>query len=311
MKALVLSDLWVPFPGGAERHLFNLARELMWAGHDVEVVTGYAPAQQFDGPPLTMIDDVRREQLGEILAAAVDNSGADVVVAHQFYATHFPSVAQGRPFVQLVYNGQRQPTADLALYISSHIARQQHHPGPDDLVLRPTAYPADVVAQSGSWDAVGFVKPLPHKNPQLVYQLARRMPTQRFVVLRGEWQPLEDVDGAPANVEFMEPVEDIREFWSQVSVVLMPSLSEDAGTVPIEAALNRVPCLSSNVGGLIETNAGGLALDPGDVDGWESWLRFMLLDGSERNQVVERQVERMLPSGMPAAVAAIAKVAAR
>jgi glycosyltransferase involved in cell wall biosynthesis len=89
------------------------------------------------------------------------------------------------------------------------------------------------------------------------------------VILRGEWQDLEVIRPAP-NIEFMEPVDDIREFYARCRMVLVPSLSEDAGTVAQEATLNGLPCLSTNVGGLLETNRGGVLFHK--VDGPETWV---------------------------------------
>jgi glycosyltransferase involved in cell wall biosynthesis len=80
---------------------------------------------------------------------------------------------------------------------------------------------------------------------------------------------LEVIRPAP-NIEFMEPVDDIREFYARCRMVLMPSLSEDAGTVCQEATLNGLPCLSTNVGGLLETNRGGLLFMRADTP--ETWV---------------------------------------
>lgn len=270
---LVLSDLWLPFPGGAERLMFNVARDLWRRGQNVEVVTGYENAQQFDGPPVR----VGPIGIGKDHDAGWDWIGflsgghyrTDVILTHHLYAHEFQAelVATGVPLVQIVLNGQRIPEAALAVYISRFVRRRSGDARDGDLVLTPPAFP-DVVAEAHG-DAIGFVKPIPHKGIELLYEVAAALPDRRFVVLRGEWQDLEVIRPAP-NIEFMEPQADIRDFYAQCRLVLVPSLSEDAGTVAQEATLNGLPCLSSNVEGLRETNGGGILLHP---EGRSSWVR--------------------------------------
>jgi glycosyltransferase involved in cell wall biosynthesis len=71
------------------------------------------------------------------------------------------------------------------------------------------------------------------------------------------------------NVEYMEPVKDIRDFYKHCRLLLMPSEREEAGTVPFEATLNGIPCISSDVMGLPETNRGGIIL-PISIRPWDS-----------------------------------------
>lgn len=275
-RILVLSDLWVPFPGGAERLMFNIARDLQSRGHWVRVVTGYENAFDFDGPPISVhelpLDADGWARIAELVAAYEP----EVVVTHHLYARTFRTqlVALGVPIVEIVLNGPRMPEAALAVMISRWVA-DRAGARPDDLVLTPPAFD-DVVAGS-HLDGIGFVKPYPHKGADLVYAIAAVMPRRRFVILRGEWQDLE-IDPPPyPNLDVMEPVIDMRDFYREVRLVLMPSLSEDAGTVAQEATANGLPCISSNVDGLVETNAGGIQLPPGTphVPHWVAAIKYL------------------------------------
>lgn len=270
MKVLVLSDLWLPFPGGAERLQFNLARDLMQRGHDVEVLTGYEYPQQFDGPPVLsrpigVFGD--REKGARYVCRAIQQVDPDVIVTHHLYAYQFaPELLASRAkVVQLVLNTGRIPGVDLAVYISKFVAAMCGDQQDGDVVVYPPAF-GDVVAH-GHGDAIGFIKPIEHKGVDLFYDIARLLPNREFVVLRGEWQNLETIEELP-NVRFMQPVRDIRDFYQEVRMVLMPSVSEDAGTVAQECALNDIPCLSSNVGGLRETNAGGVRITSRSARYW-------------------------------------------
>lgn len=271
-RILCISDLWMPFPGGAERLIFNLSRELMRRGNEVNAVTGYGPAKQFDGPTVVPLTTINADRGAGIIRDLIAYDRPDVILTHHYYAHMFGQVMvdSGVPVVQVVLNGKRMEGAALAVYISRWVRNQSGDAQPQDIVMTPPAFD-DVVAETHG-DAIGFIKPIPHKGVELVYRIAAAMPERRFVILRGEWQDLEVIRPA-ANIEFMEPVDDIREFYARCRLVLMPSLSEDAGTVCFEAALNGLPALSTDVGGLPETNAGGMILSVTDTA--ETWVRVI------------------------------------
>lgn len=293
VRVLVVSDLWLPFPGGAERLMFNIARHLMRSALDVHVLTGYEAAEQSDGPPVTALPiGVRGDHASgaKMIADAIGSCRPDVLLVHHFYAREFEAelVGTGIPIVQVVENGYRIPSAALAVFISEYV-RSQALAQPHDLTITPPAF--DDVVSPTHGDAIGFIKPLPHKGAEMFYAIAARM-ARRFVVLRGEWRDLEDIRPLP-NVEFIDPVRDIRDFYARCRVVLVPSVSEDAGTVAQECALNGIPCISSAVGGLIETNAGGILMPP--YQGRLSWqAAIRRLDNPDNYRaVVKRQREHL------------------
>ncbi len=222
---MILSDLWVPFPGGAERLAFNLGRDLMRRGHDVRVLTGYLEAEQFDGPQININDSIgvfdQQESGAEIVKAFIGAMQPDVIISHHLYAYQFKNelVDSGVPFVQVVLNSERIPEAAFAVYISDWV-RETVGSEEHDIVIRPPAFTDTISPVHG--DKIGLIKPIPHKGIELFYEVARMMPYRQFLVLRGEWQTLEVIEDLP-NVEFMEPVKDIRDFYAQCRIVLMPS----------------------------------------------------------------------------------------
>lgn len=272
---LVLSDLWVPFPGGAERLIFNLARDLEQRGERIVALTGYKYAQRFDGAGVLYSPINSGEEITQHIQSMTSGGNLDLILTHHYWATLYEReiMAAGVPVVQIVLNGRRLPGAALAVFISEWV-RKQLASEPQDLTITPPAF-GDVIAESHG-DAIGFIKPIEHKGVELVYEIAAALPHRQFVILRGEWQDIEIIRPAP-NIEFMEPVLDIRDFYARCRLVLMPSRSEDAGTVAQECAMNEIPCISSNVGGLPETNRGGIQMRSGSTrDHWVSMI--LLLD---------------------------------
>ena len=300
VNVLVLSDLWQPFPGGAERLMFNIARDLdRRPEFDVRVLTSYELAAQMDGPPVEFREVgvfTRRAEGAAVIRDALTSSTfrPDVVIVHHLFAYEFDEVLRRSrlPIVQIVLNTRRLAHARLAVYISDHVRAAVPSLGRrGDMTMIPPAFDdvvPDVAVDPCHRPYVGFIKPIEHKGVSLVYDIARHFPgPQRFLILRGEWQTLELIEDLP-NVEFMEPVDEISEFYAACRIVLMPSVSEDAGTVAQECALNGIPCISSNVGGLPQTNAGGIRLTSRDP---AEWIRAILSLGDQPryDDVVDRQ----------------------
>ncbi len=291
MKIACISDLWLPFPGGAERYVANVSQALIDRGHEVHVLTSYAPAKDVHCTTMTIEDIGVNERHGEgwtLILKYLRELKPDLLITHHFFAGQFPALFNMPfPAVELIHNRQRNENAAIAVF-NSHFTAIRCGIQQQDMVILPPAGASVLTAPPYLYrDCIGHIKPLGGKGIELTYKLARIMSERKFLVLRGEWQDGEQIERLP-NVEFMEPCDDIRDFYSRCRVVLMPSLSEDAGTVPQECALNGIPCVSSNVGGLQETNFGGVVLPPDDVYPWIT--EICALDHPMRYaQIVEQQ----------------------
>jgi glycosyltransferase involved in cell wall biosynthesis len=282
--------LWVPFPGGAERFVSNIAHEMLKRGHEIHVLTSYQRAE--DIPEVSVhFRDIgvhdRHEEGKKTIEEVIHEIRPDIIFTHHFFAYEFKEwVTQFlMPVVQVVHNNKKIPGAALGVF-NSQYTRDHAVSNEQDMVILPPAY-GDIVAEIHG-DAIGFVKPIHHKGVDYVYHIAAHFPDRKFLILRGEWQDIEDIREMP-NVSFMEPVKDIREFYSRCRLMLMPSWAEDAGTIPQEAALNGIPCISTDVMGLPETNKGGIVLRR-DESLW--WAEIEKLDDPLYYQsVVDRQRE--------------------
>ena len=297
MKILFLTDLWKPFPGGAEAYVFNMAVALCERGHDISIVTSYerAVAGRPDFNLIQELDLGKREnqaQRADTLHRHVDEIHPDVIITHRYFAEEYGSAitSWGYPVIEVVHQHKKIPNAQFYVYNTEYTRRQNGAENyPNSIVILPPvgrdSY-ADYGHEIGTM--IGFVKPLPGKGIDFIYELADRLPDRKFLILRGEWQPLETIVDKP-NVEFIDPVPIMFDFYKRCRIVLMPSLSEDAGTVPLEAAYNRIPCISSNIMGLPETNAGGILLSL-DANQWIDAIK-QLDDGGYYCAVRERQAK--------------------
>jgi glycosyltransferase involved in cell wall biosynthesis len=263
MKILFLSDLWDPFPGGAERYIVNVARELRdkGRGHQVLALSSYELAKPTHGIEVIVDEELGRHTTilkllrDDLLRQHLATLKPDAIVTHRFFAQEYKQVLEesGIRLVEVVHQ-HKHLNAHVTVFNSEYTKQQNPHK-PEDLVILPTARHDEVhVEQPGT--KIGMVKPLEGKGIHTFYSLCDAFPKRQFVILRGEWQAIEVIQHKP-NVEFINPVRSMSEFYSKCRVVLVPSLSEDAGTIPLEAAWAGIPCIASRTMGLIETNKGG------------------------------------------------------
>ena len=157
--------------------------------------------------------------------------------------------------------------------------------------------------------------PLIRKGGELFKNIAKRLPDKKFGTVFG-WSSLKDTpssnkfsrkyikrvtesesspfDGSLPyyvnlsdcpNVEILKSEDDARVIYEKTRLLLVPSQWEEAfGRVVIEAMVNGIPVIGSNVGGLKESiGKGGILLAKDDIDSWiEEILKFDNLDYYER-----------------------------
>jgi glycosyltransferase involved in cell wall biosynthesis len=302
MKILFLTDLWLPFPGGAERYVVNVARELRERGHkDIHVLTSYEKAEGtlFDpellfilGAHTTYTKDIRIQALKEKLEEIKPN----IIFVHRFFAQEYSqflsSLRPNTKIIEIVHQTRYIFDADFTIYNSEYTREHNNFAGPYEVII-PPVWEQDVLAQNKEDNRIGFVKPIEGKGVGTFYAIAEKMPDQKFLVLRGEWKSIEDYRPHMPNVKFIEPVKEMKEFYNQCDIVLVPSISEDAGTIPQEAAFNRLPCISSRVMGLTETNAGGIIVSHNYLECWIEELKSLLQTPFMRQRVGQRAWESL------------------
>lgn len=105
---------------------------------------------------------------------------------------------------------------------------------------------------------IGFYAAGRSKGSAIVAEIARRMPEREFVVVGAHRE-------APAgNLVCWGHVEDMRRFYQEIDLLLVPSVVEEAfGRVILEAAANGVPAIANRVGGIPEAlGNSGVLIDP-------------------------------------------------
>lgn len=270
MRVLVIVPSYRPH---ASAGAFITTREyvlgLAASGHVVHVVTtGREPGQ-----PRTE-DGVKIWPIGHWWHA-VRSARPELVISHHNdrRAAQILSQVRGVPHVLMVHGMARSnrrlgapalawfPSRACRDYYPTYRGRTLVLPPP----IRPDAYrttPGDMVLLSGSTAA---------KGADVLAQVAARMPSTRFLMVRTPWA--QQVPVHAPNVEVVDRG-DPRSVYGRARAVLMPSSTESYGRVGVEAMLSGIPVIASPLPGMREAFGDAAAYVPrDDPDGWVRELR--------------------------------------
>jgi hypothetical protein len=112
-------------------------------------------------------------------------------------------------------------------------------------------------SQQSSWrPVIGCLKLTPEKGGQLFLSLAQQLPELQFLAVCTDQQLLHTAARLP-NVRMVPPVPDIDELLQHMTLLLAPSIWQEAyGMVVTDALLRGLPVIVSNQGGLEEAAMG-------------------------------------------------------
>jgi glycosyltransferase involved in cell wall biosynthesis len=296
--------------GGIETHVLVLGQALIKAGVRTTVLrlADHGPhlmdeqAADMDLP----LRVLTHEQVS--LTQWLKASGATLLHTHGYKAGFLGRLARPRhrlPVVSTFHNGDRG-TGRLAAYtaldrftsrwskniaVSQEISRSLPRPATfiDNFVTMP--------ALAGSHgQKIGFVGRLSHeKGPDHFVELARRYKDLPFVMFGDGPMRVSIEASAPRNLEIMGSVPGMADYWSTLSLLVMPSRQEGLPMAALEAMSYGVPVAAFGVGGLprlIENGVTGYLAEPGDVAGLAARV-LMSATATERSKSVMREKARM------------------
>lgn len=113
-------------------------------------------------------------------------------------------------------------------------------------------------------DCITLVNANQNKGVHVFIELARRMPTRKFLGVLPYYGELR-IPPAPSNIEWVGFDDDIRTILRRTRVLLVPSYYESFGRIAVEAMINGIPVLYS------KPNPNSI-YPGGSTEGLESWI---------------------------------------
>ena len=169
-----------------------------------------------------------------------------VVAANEIGAVSIVNVHTPPRYGKTIYEAMR--ITDYAVYNTE--ASAQEWGEPDAFVLHPPITPLPPKT-SPQGDAYTLLSSLVNKGVEVVLELAKLYPKQRFIIVRSPAEPthgLPDIEKRVAklpNIELHPRVapEDVHKYFEQTRVLLAPSRYETYGMSAIEAAGYGIPSI--------------------------------------------------------------------
>lgn len=276
MKLLMICHMMVPFHNaGGETTIHAAFRELVGRGHEVHVICRpHTTEIQFDDYEYEGVKVVRPPWNVEPYQWFKEYAGKynpDMLLTHldlTFLAEQL-SVDTGLPLAHFVHNEigastnrqgpigfHRVPPehCQLAIHNSEWVANAFAYKQVPSVIVRPVVEPERYRCERG--DKILFINPTPDKGADTFYALSKALPHREFLVVKsvyGEQIAPPNIDGRNfPNVEVMEHTADVREAFRKARVVLVPSIYESYGRVPVEAASAGIPAIAHPTEGLLE-----------------------------------------------------------
>lgn len=149
---------------------------------------------------------------------------------------------------------------------------------------------------------ITFINPVPEKGVDVAIEIARSLPEERFLFVRGKWASYTDseletfikpVYSLP-NVEVWDHQWDMRRVYAVTDILLVPSQFEETfGRVIVEAQANAIPVVAADVGGIPYTlGQGGVLIEPKDkVQAYIEALERLRTDESFYTQLSDLAIQ--------------------
>jgi glycosyltransferase involved in cell wall biosynthesis len=147
-------------------------------------------------------------------------------------------------------------------------------------LIYPFIDPTDHVVPS-TGDRVTLVWGTSLKGLDTFLQIARIHPEFKYLIV-GSFLSGTDLNGLDVSVH--NTVEDMHPIWQLTRILLAPSVVEAFGRVCVEAALNGIPVVASNRGGLLEAVGQEYCFPLEDTTSWSNEVYRLMTDSDYYHQ---------------------------
>lgn len=114
------------------------------------------------------------------------------------------------------------------------------------------------------------------KGGAVLVKIAKQMPDVEFMGVLGSYGD-QVVDKSVKNIHYRKNTPNVRSFFEQTKIILMPSVYESWGRVAVESMCLGIPVIANPTNGLKESlGAAGIFADLDKTDQWVSAIRKLL-----------------------------------
>jgi glycosyltransferase involved in cell wall biosynthesis len=259
---------------GAEWMMHNLLKDLQSKGHSIKVVLHQANAYKitnnycFEGIDVFPSDPPIIQSLF---------FWADAIFTHLDY-THL-SIGLGamyrKPVFHFIHNTYKSPDILNAqkrqhiVYNSEWAKEELKFDFPDFILTPPVDYRHyDVGVETINNEYITLINVNENKGGQIFIDIARAMPHKSFLGVLGSYD--KQITQELPNLKYVQNSIDIKQWYAQTRILLMPSHYESWGRTATEAMSSGIPVISSEAEGLKENcgKAGIYIKNRNDIKEW-------------------------------------------
>lgn len=264
---------------GAFLHDIDLATELQKRGHSVVFMTIKVPKEGFNG------GYYRGFRFMNYSANTSFLDTSDIWICP--HAPILPEVRKinnrgyNRPIVATCHydgnytmiTGNYNPKWNEMLFFINSVMEPNYRnsikPWPSNIVrtevIRPILHREKItIPEPFQGEYITLINANQNKGVHILVDLAKRMPDQKFLGVRPYYGETR-LPPYPANVDWVDFDDDIRNIFRKTRILIMPSYYESYGRVAIEAMINGIPVLYSKP-------AVKSVYPGGSTEGMQSWI---------------------------------------
>lgn len=265
MKLLFATHLYLPGnASGSEIYLHELIKALKARGHECRVLFhGAKRMGEYDGvelfPAMGSLDD--------------HFNRTDAVFCHLSYSSGAIQMAnkKRKPCFHITHSDEKYECVNNFLKIGGVIYNSENAQRVLNYSVPWTVFHPIVrkfkVKDPFNNTYITLINCNDNKGPDVFYEIAKRMPEQKFLVVRGTYGP--QIESDLPNITTTGPTNDMGSIYQMTRILLMPSKEESYGLTAAEAMAAGIPVICSVTPGLVE-NCGeaGIYVMREKVDLW-------------------------------------------
>jgi glycosyltransferase involved in cell wall biosynthesis len=256
--------------------IHTMAKSLISKGHHVRVLLHQANQHRiknnytFDGvdvfpPNQNVIDGLIR--WSDAIFTHLDYTRWTIHAAKMYRKPVFHLIHNSHPYPEIIDAEHPQ----YIIYKSFWLKELLNYKFSNFILPPPTDYKDfDLGIDHSANEYLTLINLNKNKGGEIFEQIARAMPNKKFLAVKGSYDD-QIIPNLP-NVKVVEKSVNIKEYYRQTRVLLMPSEYESYGITATEAMSSGIPVICTDTPGLTE-NCGKAAIYVKKRDDIKNWVK--------------------------------------